>query len=183
MQQKLPARTPSPSKKSVAFQFSLCSIVSLLIAIVVLQMSSAVVEISSEYTMAQTSVNLSITEDMPKPVYLYYTLKGYYQNHREYVASLNYNQMRGLPSSALSVDCKRLLMEGGKQRNPCGLIMGKMFTDSFAISGHALDVSDIAWPSAKLKYKNAPNYAEEVGKGPNSTDFLLYQVTIFLLSV
>merc|ERR1711871_626648 len=69
-----------------------------------------------------------------------------------------------------------MLMEGEKQRNPCGLIMGGIFNDSFAVSGYTLDVSKVAWPAASTKFKNGVDYVKEVEKGPNSTEFLMYQM-------
>ena len=55
--------------------------------------------------------------------------------------------------------------------------------DAFAASEYTIDTSNIAWPAAASKYKNAPNYADEVAKGPNSTDYLLYQVLFKIMFV
>ncbi|CAM9338870.1 unnamed protein product, partial [Discosporangium mesarthrocarpum] len=40
-------------------------------------------------------VSFSVNKDMAAPVYLYYALENYYQNHRSYVKSRSDNQLEG----------------------------------------------------------------------------------------
>lgn len=57
---------------------------------------------------------------MKAPVYVYYELSNFYQNHRKYVKSLSFSQLRGEMVSAdeLYEDCKPLdkVTEVGKER-------------------------------------------------------------------
>ena len=57
---------------------------------------------------------------MKAPVYVYYELSNFYQNHRKYVKSLSFSQLRGELVSAdeLYEDCKPLdkVTEVGKER-------------------------------------------------------------------
>lgn len=41
------------------------------------------------------TVNITIDDKMAEPVYFYYKLTNYYQNHRRYVKSRNDAQLRG----------------------------------------------------------------------------------------
>lgn len=48
------------------------------------------------------NVTLDVTDKMEKPVYFYYKLTNYYQNHRLYVKSRNDDQLRGHDVSTYS---------------------------------------------------------------------------------
>ena len=39
-------------------------------------------------------LKLTVTEDMPSPAYVYYKLENFHQNHRFYVKSRSWNQLR-----------------------------------------------------------------------------------------
>lgn len=40
-------------------------------------------------------VNFTLTQTLPRPVYLYYGLRSYYQNHRRYLKYFSTDQMNG----------------------------------------------------------------------------------------
>lgn len=68
--------------------------------------------------------------DIKAPVFLYYRLTNFYQNHRKYVKSLSYNQLHGdaitvqeAASSCTSISAN----EKGQVYYPCGLIANSMF--------------------------------------------------------
>jgi len=102
-------------------------------------------------------VSVTITDDMPGPVYFYYRLTNFYQNHRRYVKSRGDEQLA--KTKLTSVDaCDPLI----KNRNdvtlyPCGLIANSMFNDTYDFqiqlkgSGVLADLkireTDIAWKS------------------------------------
>jgi len=96
---------------------------------------------------------------MNKPVYFYYKLTNFYQNHRRYVKSKSNTQLQGGTDSSLSSNCDPLITgSNGKNLYPCGLIAGSYFTDTFnaSINGTALDWtnSGIAWSSdVSTKFK------------------------------
>eukprot|EP00164_Ancoracysta_twista_P001928 GFYU01002533.1.p2 GENE.GFYU01002533.1~~GFYU01002533.1.p2 ORF type:complete len:406 (-),score=156.31 GFYU01002533.1:432-1649(-) len=82
-------------------------------------------------------VTLELPE-MKGPVYIYYQLTNFYQNHRRYVKSRSDRQLRGedglTPTSGLA-DCepKVTTTANGADYNiyPCGLIADSMFNDTF----------------------------------------------------
>lgn len=43
----------------------------------------------------QCQVTFTLREDMESPVYVYYELQKFYQNHRSYVKSRSYDQLAG----------------------------------------------------------------------------------------
>lgn len=83
---------------------------------------------------------------MPAPVYLYYQLDNFYQNHRKYIGSKNSEQLKGswpvdLTSCepvTLNKHVKANLENKNKIKlneddiaNPCGLVARTYFTDSY----------------------------------------------------
>jgi len=117
-------------------------------------------------------VTLNITDDMPGPVYFYYELTNFYQNHRRYVKSRSDPQLRGEPvvEADLVSKCDPLVKsaDGKKLLYPCGLIANSYFTDKFVApmlntTAGSTNVSwtdvGIAWESDKAqKFKNFSNF-------------------------
>jgi hypothetical protein len=124
---------------------------------------------------------------MSEPVYVYYELRNYYQNHIKYVKSRDNPQLRGEDRSKSEVStCDPVKMNDdlytplsfygvaldmGNVANPCGLAAlttfnGKGKTDSFSLSMNEtmikIDDDDIAWQNdVKVVYSRADNYKEE----------------------
>lgn len=76
------------------------------------------------------SIQFSIPMQLKAPIYLYYRLSNFYQNHRKYVKSLNYNQLHGDAISegeAISSCSPMAVSPDGKIYYPCGLIANSMF--------------------------------------------------------
>lgn len=108
-------------------------------------------------TTSSTSCNvlIPIPSDMSSPIYMYYELRNFYQNHRNYVMSRSDSQLRnangkGSSTPNLGVDCQALRyfqdwnqhaeypfqnnvteMLQEKTLYPCGLIAASFFTDTF----------------------------------------------------
>ena len=88
---------------------------------------------------------------------MYYELSNFYQNHRKFVKSLSFSQLRGEPTteSALHEDCKpldKVTDSTGVELSldPCGLIANSMFNDVIRLpnsSAYTLDETNIAWES------------------------------------
>ena len=76
-----------------------------------------------------------IPEDIQTPVYLYYSLDGFYQNHRRYVSSINHDQLRGfnVPDYTIDKTCAPYGTKDGKIYAPCGAIANSFFTDRFVM--------------------------------------------------
>lgn len=141
---------------------------------------------------------------MKAPIFVYYELENFYQNHRRYVKSRSYKQLRGesLTIDDIQTDCdpivtyKDLGMEplnvdgdwnesiaGETPANPCGLVAKSYFTDTYHLSGAAdgetdkqvdIDESNIAWES-DVEYKF--KNLEDDANGKNYTYYQWIDVT------
>ena len=73
-------------------------------------------------------VSFTAPEDMAAPVYVYYQLDNFYQNHRRYVKSLDKNQMLGMVESKTAhKECLPLVYNGSTMLHPCGLVANSLF--------------------------------------------------------
>lgn len=123
---------------------------------------------------------------MDAPVYFYYKLSNYYQNHRRYVKSRSDTQLMGERNPDVSTcDPWENDPATGKPLYPCGLIAGSFFVDRFnmqvkrgvntIVDGKWWEdspnwqKSGIAWKSDKDdKFKvneemyNSPDFAQSV---------------------
>lgn len=123
-------------------------------------------------------LQFEIPNEIKKHIYVYYKLTNFYQNHRRFVDSFDYKQLRGnaLKYQDLSVHCKPLRGEGEKAIYPCGLIANSMFNDTFAATfvGADDDTEDykltnkkISWPIDRSRYKTTKYNASEISPPPN----------------
>ncbi|XP_024377251.1 ALA-interacting subunit 1 [Physcomitrium patens] len=196
-QQELPACKPLLTPGWVMATFMVVGIIFIPIGAVTLLASNSVVEVVHRYdleclpsTLAtqadrvryiqdssidhSCTVTLNIPKRMEPPVYVYYELTNFYQNHRRYVKSRNDQQLRGDSVSSLDA-CKPLATTpGGQTIVPCGLIAWSLFNDTFlfnptqaapnAIGSITVEKTGIAWKSdvtskfgANVKPQNFPN--------------------------
>lgn len=73
------------------------------------------------------TITFEIEQDMETPLYFYYELRGFYQNHRRYSDSRSDTQLRG-DSSADTDTCDPLEVDAdGETLVPCGLFAGSFF--------------------------------------------------------
>ena len=108
----------------------------------------------------QCSVNVMVPQTMKAPVFVYYELDNFYQNHRRYVKSRSDDQLRGEPvsGSTCAPELERVNATTGEKTtiNPCGLMAWSYFNDTYAVAvdgeSIAVNETDIAWRS-DLKYK------------------------------
>lgn len=113
------------------------------------------------------NITLKVDADMEPPIYMYYKLTNYYQNHRRYVRSRSDQQLKGTDLEENDViELEKRCMyhfknSSGDLINPCGLIAWSLFNDSFTITSNAdgapvtLDTSSIAWESdLEQKFNN-----------------------------
>lgn len=49
-------------------------------------------------------VSFTLTQTLPQPVFLYYGLRSYYQNHRRYIKFFSTDQMNGMEISTETVN-------------------------------------------------------------------------------
>jgi len=155
------------------------------IGIVVLETSRSVVEITHRYdTIASCDPNCTVTinieKDMMHPIYFYYQLTNYYQNHRRYVMSRADDQLRGINVLSNLGTCSPLEDWNGTTLYPCGLIANSFFNDSFVArycksSGGCKELvlnedwkeDDIAWPSDLSEKFKVPDPYIPPSVGPN----------------
>jgi hypothetical protein len=140
-QQRMKAWQPVVTFKQVILIFALIAIVFIPVGAGIIAVSNTVVDYEARYdnlapdSNGVTSFDLLISDHMKAPVYFYYKLHKYYQNHRRYVASRSDDQLLGLsnpdlkyctPSNSKTTD--------GKTIYPCGIIASSFFNDSFGAS-------------------------------------------------
>jgi len=172
-QQNLKAWQPLLTPGWVIATFFVIGIIFVPIGVVILNASNGVKEHIVRYdndTGRNITVNITVPEDMPGPVYFYYQLTNFYQNHRRYVKSRSDPQLRGEPVSEadLTSKCDPLVKQDGKLLYPCGLVANSYFTDKFdnpVLNTNGTDTTvqwtdnGIAWESDKReKFKNFSSY-------------------------
>jgi hypothetical protein len=201
-QQNLKAWRPILTPRLVIGLFLLVGVVFIPIGAAVIVASESVVEVESvDYSgfccegpnCASTGprqdrnpcfVDITVKETMAPPIYVYYKLTNYYQNHRRYVKSRSDQQLRddiSVPTEP-NDDTQTTLDDACEERliavlpktnpnssnalfsqlfiNPCGLIAFSYFNDTFSLlnsGGTPLPIveTDIAWKSdVDTKFKN-----------------------------
>jgi len=171
-QQRLKACQPILTPIPVIITFLVIGIIFVPVGVVMLISSNNVVEVETRYDNncqigEICTVTLDIKEKMEEPVYLYYKLTNYYQNHRRYVKSRNDQQLRGnkVTSKSDIEDCDPVKsLDGSSDKNnfflPCGLIAKSYFNDTFTLRSPnnnlvPLKKKGIAWSSdLDHKFKN-----------------------------
>lgn len=135
-------------------------------------------------TTKKCIIQFNIPTEMGSPIFLFYRMTNFYQNHRRYVQSFNEDQLTGdavTNSSLKSVDdCTPLtLNHEGKAYYPCGLIANSFFNDTFSSltllnpnsnsqneTYHMTD-EGIAWPTDKNRFKKTTYTNDQVVPPPN----------------
>lgn len=131
----------------------------------------------------QCYVQFDVPVDLEKPVFLYYKLTNFYQNHRRYVNSFDANQLKGQyvkPSSLNSGNCNPLAQQCNSSTciaiYPCGLIANSLYNDTYSglnsttdsTQTYTFSESGIAWPGEEKRYAESPNYAlDQIIPPPN----------------
>ncbi|KIW18295.1 hypothetical protein PV08_02583 [Exophiala spinifera] len=129
------------------------------------------------------TLQFSIPNDIGPPVYLYYRLTNFYQNHRRYVKSLDTDQLKGDFLSNHTIhdsSCNPLKLDhNGKAYYPCGLIANSIFNDTLnspvavSTSGgqesqqYRMTNEGIAWSSDASLYKRTKYTNFDVSPPPN----------------
>ncbi|CAL9220570.1 unnamed protein product [Arabidopsis halleri] len=170
-QQELPACKPILTPGWVISTFLIISVIFIPLGVISLFASQDVVEIVDRYDSAcipltdqankvayiQGAGNKSCTRTlivpkrMKQPIYVYYQLENFYQNHRRYVKSRSDSQLRSLKDENQIDACKPEDDVGGLPIVPCGLIAWSLFNDTYALSRNnqrlAVNKKGIAWKS------------------------------------
>jgi hypothetical protein len=171
-QQRLRAWQPLLTPNWIIVTFIATTIVFIPVGFGILSASQSVVQTDElRYDELCASVNgtcklnVTIPADMAAPVFAYYKLTNFYQNHRRYVKSRSDAQLSGKNIASIG-DCDPAQTNsiGGvtKKLYPCGLIANSFFNDSFSIlvngdrfTGDKWQKKGIAWKGdVSNKFKN-----------------------------
>ncbi|KAI5287369.1 hypothetical protein KEM54_006044 [Ascosphaera aggregata] len=131
--------------------------------------------------ITRCSLQFTLPNDLDSPVFMYYKLTNFYQNHRRYVKSLDQEQLEGKPLRNKTIDggfCDplRLDPETGKAYYPCGLIANSLFNDTIyepvrlgvnKNETYPMTNKGIAWSSDKDLIKPTKYKWYEVAPPPN----------------
>ncbi|GMH13224.1 hypothetical protein Nepgr_015065 [Nepenthes gracilis] len=171
-QQELPACKPILTPGWVISAFIAVGVVFIPVGLASLSASERVVEIAYRYdrtcvppdyrknlvayiqsteTNKTCLLNLTVPKQMKHPVYIYYHLDNFYQNHRRYVKSRSDKQLRSREYERDTSSCAPEATLGNAPIVPCGLVAWSLFNDTyqFSVNDKSLKVSkkDIAWKS------------------------------------
>ncbi|KAJ8603802.1 hypothetical protein CTAYLR_000216 [Chrysophaeum taylorii] len=101
---------------------------------------------------AVCNVTVEIKKKMREPVHVFYEVDNFFQNHRAYVQSMEWNQLHNrehLESKELKDDgCEKLYENSSRVLNPCGLVPNTLFNDVIELSEPGrlrLKEKKIAW--------------------------------------
>ena len=122
-----------------------------------------------------------IPEDIGPPIYMYYRLTNFYQNHRKYVQSMDFIQLSGKFVSNQTINsgqCTPLTSDPttGKAYYPCGLIANSQFNDSIqspyllnedSFAMYNMTNKGISWGSDKKLIKKTSYQNDQVLPPPN----------------
>jgi hypothetical protein len=177
-QQELPACKPLLTPGWVITTFMLVGALFIPIGVISLVASHRVVEIVHQYetdclppeyrtnkddkvayiksNMTKRCIQtLKVPKHMKHPIYVYYQLDNFYQNHRRYVKSRNDQQLMKNGSEYETDSCKPEATTGATNGSlpivPCGLIAWSLFNDTYSFyrANKPLIVNkkDISWKS------------------------------------
>lgn len=106
-QQTLPAWRPIPSFRSTMITFTVFGVIFLALGIILYTMSNKIQEVPAAPNYDDNpackagkapkdcTLTFEIKTPIEGPVYVYYQLDNFYQNHRRYVKSRSFNQLQG----------------------------------------------------------------------------------------
>lgn len=190
-QQLMKSWRPKPTLKCAITVYVIIGLIFFALGIAMLVKTNEIFELQQRYdnTCAvdranpngYCTVTFTLAEKVTAPVYFFYRVTNFYQNHRRYVQSIDINQLsagvyvsnqtysncepvtknKHLFSTMQSMSGKPLDPEA--QAFPCGLVARSLFNDTFDLSynsggsatPYALEEKGIAWPDdINYRYKN-----------------------------
>jgi hypothetical protein len=118
------------------------------------------------------TIEFEIPNDIQGNIFMYYKLTNFYQNHRKYVESYDWEQLRGeaVPWDTISKKCEPMRYRDDKIIYPAGLVANSMFNDTFSNLTNIDDVNSnydfsyngIAWKSDLNVYKTSQYNVTEI---------------------
>ncbi|KAI3893540.1 hypothetical protein MKW92_006011 [Papaver armeniacum] len=202
-QQEMPSCKPHLTPKLEISVFVLIGVIFIPIGVACLLASKNVVEIVDRYdadcippskrdnplSFIQNATynksctrKITVTKNMTQPIYVYYQLENFHQNHRRYFMSRSDAQLRDIEGENDTESCKPEAETGdGQPIVPCGLIAWSLFNDTFSFirsqDNRRLPVNKtgISWKSERSKFganvfpKNFQNGSIQGGGRLNSS--------------
>ncbi|ODV60829.1 CDC50/LEM3 family protein, partial [Ascoidea rubescens DSM 1968] len=139
-----------------------------------------------DYDRQICRIQFYLSNSINPPIYLFYKLTNFYQNHRKYVESYDLGQLKGKAVSKDDLDsrCDPLSTdeETDKIIYPCGLIANSFFNDSFSnpillnpsnTNSNSPNITfnfsqaGISWSSDRSLYKKTTYDIENIVPPPN----------------
>ncbi|CAK82795.1 unnamed protein product (macronuclear) [Paramecium tetraurelia] len=180
---------PVPSVGSTIALFSIIGVIFVALGIVITVINNQIQEVTiykydQKCSPVEYNKECSFTyklDNMKAPIYFYYELENFYQNHRRYVKSKSSTQLSGEEISLSDAEkyCDPIIYNKDleewqqnvyvteqntqiiKERNPddiaspCGLVAKSFFNDTYelSLSGKKIDLNQtgISWPNDKGK--------------------------------
>ncbi|KAI8986038.1 CDC50/LEM3 family [Pilobolus umbonatus] len=126
-------------------------------------------------------IDFTVPNTIPGPIFMYYRLTNFYQNHRQYIKNFDAEQFNGksVDKSTLNVNCVKmdsvLIQNNDYIIYPCGLIANSMFNDTTSnlvsltdgVPEYKFERTGIAWPTDKKKYSPTSYAMDQIAPPPN----------------
>lgn len=201
---------PVPTLLSTLLIFGLIGLAFIIFGIILHVINNNISEVSTgSYnvecgTKTNCVMTLNIPTDMQPPIYVFYEIHNFYQNHRRYIKSKDNSQLAGtvIENSTAITSCDPIYMNihlgrGSNLKswdnstvlpdygvaNPCGLIARSVFNDTYNLTDAAgnyinIDESGISWPQDKgTKFQRAPNSNQIQWIDPLNEHFIVWMRT------
>ena len=140
------------------------------------QTCSSIVNSSYVNSTCNCSITFTLTSSFQAPVYIYYGLTNFYQNHRRYVKSRDDDQLLGKSLNNTSINSDSSPYDYLNNTNtypvyaPCGAIANSLFNDQFTVIYYnqssvqvPLIKTGIAWTSDKsTKFVNPSTWSNSL---------------------
>jgi len=196
--QRLRAWQPILAPRRIISCYISSGVVFFSVGIVLLLTSQSVEEYVVDYTDLPTdrhgvgTFDIKVDRDMEPPIWVYYQLDGFHQNHRRYVKSRSNKQFSegDDPNSQTSEkdipSCEPWVKTGDQVNFPCGVVARSVFNDTYALSVRSPDqgvlrlavdskAATIAWGADTQggKFSNKNPEARAAGDGENHQNQVL----------
>lgn len=128
-------------------------------------------------------IQFHVPQELKGPLYFFYRLEKFHQNHRRYVKLFSEDQLNGDAASVdtikntVGLNCQPLSVDAnGKRIYPCGLIANSLFNDTFgstlaATNGSGSDYTmtdtGIAWSHNGNRFQKTKYNFEDIVPPPN----------------
>lgn len=190
-QQLMKSWRPKPTLKCAITIYVIIGLIFFALGIAMLVKSNEIFELQQRYDdgckVDKTNpdkvcaVTFTLTDKVTAPIYFFYRVTNFYQNHRRYVQSIDVNQLSAgvFVSNQSYSNCEPVTqnkhlftkksvsgidLDPEAQAFPCGLVARSLFNDTFELrytngassTLYTLEEKGIAWPDdVNYRYKNS----------------------------